>query len=176
VTETDVDRIFVDRSIIAILYQHALEEGEDRAWLNDIFGRTSEKGIIQHERRHKDHMHVRFFNARAQERGRIVYPTLVDSGVAPPPMVKHRVRSGETLGSLAKRYGTSVSAIKAANGLRGTQLRAGRSYTIPIRRLPPDGGPIVVPPRRLPPDLLTRAAAPLPPPPAAGDAPPADQR
>jgi penicillin-insensitive murein endopeptidase len=160
VTETDVERVFVDRSIISALFAEAVEEGEDRAWLNDVFGRTSEKGIVQHERRHKDHLHVRFFNPRAQEHGRIVYPVLVETGVAPPPMVKHRVRRGETLGSLARRYGTSVSAIRAANGLRGSFLRAGRSYTIPIRRLPPDGGPILVPPRRLPPDLLARAAAP----------------
>ena len=146
VTETDVERIFVDRSLIAVLYQHALAEGEDRAWLNDIFGRTSEKGIIQHERRHKDHLHVRFYNPRAQEHGRIVYPVLVETGAAPPPMVKHRVRRGETLGSLARRYGTSVSAIRAANGLRSSRLRAGRSYTIPIRRTPPDSGPVVVPP------------------------------
>ena len=108
----------MDRSLIAMLYQQALSEGEDRSWLNDIFGRTSEKGIIQHERRHKDHLHVRFYNPRAQEHGRIVYPVLVETGAAPPPMVKHRVRRGETLGSLARRYGTSVSAIRAANGLR----------------------------------------------------------
>jgi penicillin-insensitive murein endopeptidase len=164
VTETDVERIFMDRSLISVLYAQAVGEQEDRGWLNDIFGRTSEKGIIQHERRHKDHMHVRFFNPRAQERGRIVYPVLVETGAAPPPMVKHRVRHGETLGSLARRYGTSVSAIKSANGLRSTRLRAGRSYTIPIRRMPPDGGPITVPPRRLPPPVLARAAAPAPPP------------
>jgi murein endopeptidase len=159
VTETDIDRIFLDRSLIAVLYQHALSEGEDRSWLNDIFGRTSEKGIIQHERRHKDHLHVRFYNALAQERGRIVYPVLVETGAAPPPMVKHRVRQGETLGSLARRYGTSVNAIRAANGLRSSQLRAGRSYTIPIRRTPPDSGPVVVPPRRLPPQMQARTVA-----------------
>jgi murein endopeptidase len=158
VTETDLDRIFVDRSLMRVLYDEAVSEGEDRGWLNDIFGRTGEKGLIQHERRHKDHLHARFFNRRAQEEGRIVYPVLVETGMAPPPMVKHRVRSGETLGGLARRYGTSVSAIRAANGLRGTQLRAGRSYTIPIRRIPPDSGPLVVPPRRLPPELMARTA------------------
>jgi len=162
VTETDVERIFVDRSLIAVLYQHALAEGEDRSWLNDIFGRTSEKGLIQHERRHKDHLHVRFYNPLAQEHGRIVYPVLVETGAAPPPMVKHRVRPGETLGSLAQRYGTSVNAIRAANGLRSSRLRAGRSYTIPIRRPPPDGGPVVVPPRRLPPDMLARTVVSVP--------------
>jgi penicillin-insensitive murein endopeptidase len=174
VTETDVDRIFVDRSLLSVLYAHAVEEGEDRGWLNDIFGRTSEKGILQHERRHKDHFHVRFFNPRAQERGRIVYPVLVETGVAPPPMVKHRVRSGETLGSLARRYGTSASAIRAANGLRSSRLRAGRSYTIPIRKTLPDTGPVVVPPRRLPPDMLTRAAEEAPA--GAPEPPPAAQR
>ncbi len=153
VTETDVDRIFVDRSLISVLYAHAVAEGEDCGWLNDVFGRTSEKGIIQHERRHKDHLHVRFFNRRAQEKGRVVYPVLVETGAAPPPIVRHRVRRGETLGALAGRYGTSVSAIRAANGLRTSRLRAGQSYTIPIRRTPPDEGPVVVPLRRLPPEM-----------------------
>jgi murein endopeptidase len=158
-TETDVDRIFVDRSIMSVLYREALEEGEDRGWLDDVFGRAGDKGVVQHVRRHKDHLHVRFYNPRSQERGRIVYPVLVETGVAPPPTVAHRVRPGETLGGLARRYGTSASAIRAANGLRGSQLRAGRSYTIPIRRVPPDEGPLVVPPRRVPPPPVTTATA-----------------
>lgn len=157
VTESDVERIFVDRTLIRVLYDQALAEGEDRGWLADIFGRSSEKGIIQHERRHKDHLHVRFYNRRAQEFGRIAYPVLVESGVAPPPTVRHRVKSGETLGSIARRYGTSVKAIRQANGLSSTRVRAGRSYTIPIRKAPVDSGPVVVPPRRLPPELSVRA-------------------
>ena len=74
-------------------------------------------------------------------------------------MVRHRVRRGETLGALAGRYGTSVSAIRAANGLRTSRLRAGQSYTIPIRRTPPDEGPVVVPLRRLPPEMTAHAVA-----------------
>ena len=83
-------------------------------------------------------------------------------------MVKHRVRRGETLASLARRYGTSVNAIRAANGLRSSRLRAGRSYTIPIRRTPPDSGPVVVPPRRLPPEMLASVVAASPAGPAGG--------
>jgi penicillin-insensitive murein endopeptidase len=157
VTETDVERIFIDRSLMRVLYDQALAEGDDPEWLADIFGRTAEKGIIQHEKRHKDHLHVRFYNPRAQEHGRITYPVLVRTGVAPPPSVRHRCRPGDTLGSIARRYGTSVRAIQAANGLRGTRLRAGRSYTIPVRRAPVDGGPVVIPPRRLPPQLAARS-------------------
>ena len=44
--------------------------------------------------------------------------------------VVHRVRPGDTLSGIAKRYGTTVSRIKAWNGLRGTQLRAGQRLTI----------------------------------------------
>jgi penicillin-insensitive murein endopeptidase len=153
-TETDVERIFLDRSVQRLLYARALEEGEDRDWLDDVFGRLGDedrKGVIQHVRKHKNHLHVRFFNPVAQERARVVYPTLVETGSVPPPMVKHRVRRGETLGHLAARYGASVSAIRAANGLRGNRLRAGRGYLIPIRRVPVDSGPIAIPPRRLPP-------------------------
>ena len=118
---------------------------------------------------------MRFYNPQAQEHGRIVYPMLVETGAAPPPMMKHRVRQGETLGSLAQRYGTSVNAIRTANGLRSSRLRAGRSYTIPIRRTPPDTGPVVVPPRRLPPDMAAQATVSVPAEPAP-DAGAAEQR
>lgn len=159
-TETDVDRIFLDRSLIAVLYRYAREqEQEDHAWLDDVFGHTGRKGIVQHEKKHKDHMHVRFFNRVAQERGRIVYPLLVEEGVVGPPLVRHRVRRGETIGHLAEYYGTSVSAIKAANHLRGNQLRAGRSYLVPVRHVRGESEPVVVPPRRLPPSMATQAAS-----------------
>jgi murein endopeptidase len=163
VVETDVERIFVDRSIQHVLYAHALSIGEDRGWLEDIFGRrTAGVGaIIQHERRHQDHLHVRFFNRRAQDCGRLAYPHLVRAGVLPGPTVKHTVRSGETLSHLAGRYGTSVAAIRAANGLRGTGLRAGHRYVIPVRRVPTLSEPVVVPPRRLPPGLQVVASTPL---------------
>ena len=47
--------------------------------------------------------------------------------------VQHEVRPGETLSHLADRYGTSVSLIKAANGIRNPRsLRAGARLTIPL--------------------------------------------
>ena len=153
VTETDVDRIFVDRAIQRYLFSHAVEIGEDRAWLDDIFGRKTagKDAIIQHVRRHRDHLHVRFYNPRAQEWGRVAYPLLVKAGLAPGPTVTHRVRRGETLSHLSRRYGTSTRAIRRANGLRGSMIRAGRRYVIPVRKIPSEAEPIVVPARTLPP-------------------------
>jgi murein endopeptidase len=160
VTETDVERIFIDRSLQRQLYAHAREAGEDKAWLDDLFGLKDggQSGIIQHERRHQDHLHVRFYNPQAQEKGRLAYPTLVEAGVLPGPTVAHRVRSGETLGHLARRYGVSTTAIRQANGLRSSFLRAGRKYVIPVRKAPVTGAPVAVPPRRLPPGADAREA------------------
>jgi membrane-bound lytic murein transglycosylase D len=54
-----------------------------------------------------------------------------------PPVAQfatHRVRSGETLARIAGRYGTSVSALMRANGLRSaSRLRVGQRLRVPLR-------------------------------------------
>ncbi|MCH7743533.1 MAG: LysM peptidoglycan-binding domain-containing protein [Proteobacteria bacterium] len=45
---------------------------------------------------------------------------------------RHKIRSGDNLGTIARRYRTTVNAIKVANNLRGTMIRAGDSLTIPV--------------------------------------------
>ncbi len=48
-------------------------------------------------------------------------------------MVRHRVRSGETLASIASKYGTSVQAIRASNKLSAKRrVVAGQRLNIPI--------------------------------------------
>jgi len=46
--------------------------------------------------------------------------------------VRHRVRKGETLGTIAQKFHTSISTIKRVNRLRGKMIRAGRGLTIPV--------------------------------------------
>jgi LysM repeat protein len=41
------------------------------------------------------------------------------------------VKKGDTLSGIASRYGSSVSRIKAANGLKSDMIRDGRSLIIP---------------------------------------------
>ncbi len=43
----------------------------------------------------------------------------------------HRVKKGETLSTIAQRYGISVRSLKRANGLRSDRIRAGQRLTIP---------------------------------------------
>lgn len=51
-----------------------------------------------------------------------------------PQYATHRVRSGETLAQIAGRYGTSVSALVSANGLRSAhRLRVGQRLRVPVR-------------------------------------------
>jgi LysM repeat protein len=48
-----------------------------------------------------------------------------------PTYLFHKVRPGETLSTIAQRYGVSVQAIQQENGLRGTFIRAGQTLRIP---------------------------------------------
>ena len=51
-----------------------------------------------------------------------------------PVYVTHRVRSGQTLGSIARQYGTTVKAIQSFNGLRSAhRLRIGQRLRVPTR-------------------------------------------
>ena len=46
----------------------------------------------------------------------------------------HTVRSGETLGAIAEKYGTTVSAIKRASGIKSDRISIGQKLTIPKRK------------------------------------------
>lgn len=48
--------------------------------------------------------------------------------------LKYKVRHGDSLGRIAARYGTSVSSIKSANGIKGSAIRVGQVLKIPARK------------------------------------------
>lgn len=49
--------------------------------------------------------------------------------------IRHRVRRGEVLGTIARKYGVSVRSIKRWNGLRSNTIRIGQRLTIYPRKL-----------------------------------------
>ncbi|MEA1921921.1 MAG: LysM peptidoglycan-binding domain-containing protein, partial [Pseudomonadota bacterium] len=54
---------------------------------------------------------------------------------------KHRIRQGDTLSTIARRYHTGIGQIKELNGLRSHRIRAGRDLLIPVRVT--GSGPVV---------------------------------
>lgn len=46
----------------------------------------------------------------------------------------HKLKNGESLSSLSKKYGVSIDEIKKANGMKNDNLRAGDNITIPSKK------------------------------------------
>jgi len=149
-TLSDVQMLLVDKKIQVALYDYAVAIGEDKAWLDTLF--FSAGAPIQHARGHRDHFHVRFFSARSQELGRRIQPVL--SQRPDENMTFHRVRGGDTLGALARMYGSGVATIQKRNGMRNSFLTLGRTLVIPLRGpctqcpIPP---PVILPARHMSP-------------------------
>lgn len=53
---------------------------------------------------------------------------------AAPKSTVHTIVSGESLTSISKKYGVSIDEIKAANGMKDDNLRAGKTLTIPAKK------------------------------------------
>lgn len=54
---------------------------------------------------------------------------------AAPKTTTYKVKSGDNLGAIAAKYGTTVSAIQAANGMgKKTNIRAGQTLKIPAKQ------------------------------------------
>ncbi len=68
--------------------------------------------------------------------GATLLASLESIPITQPPQrayVYHRVRRGETLSTIARRYRTSVSRIKRANNMRSSLIVAGKKLKIPQR-------------------------------------------
>lgn len=47
---------------------------------------------------------------------------------------RHKIKSGESLGGIAREYRTTVSLLREVNDIRGNTIRAGHSLVIPVAR------------------------------------------
>jgi penicillin-insensitive murein endopeptidase len=156
IIETDVEMILVDQSILNLLYEYAKSKGEDAAWVESIFrGGGGQRAILRHAPGHATHFHIRFYNPIAQETGRRAYQHLVNHGLVPPVQdyIRYKAKKGDTLGKIAKRFGTSIPALKKANALKKSLIREKQVYLIPVKNSRPRAplARLSFPPRRLPP-------------------------
>lgn len=46
--------------------------------------------------------------------------------------VRHRIRRGETLGHIARKYKTTVAVVQQTNGLKGSNIRTGTHLLVPV--------------------------------------------
>lgn len=153
-TETDVKFIFINTSVQKLLKEHAQKIGEDPKWLDHVFQYQSKDPwpIIRHSPGHDTHIHIRFYNPRAQELGRRAYPHLVGAGVIKPHVyyTHYTAKKGDILGRIAKRFDCTVDDIIKANKLSGAKILAGKTYRIPREGNVHQIGRVKIPPRRLP--------------------------
>jgi penicillin-insensitive murein endopeptidase len=135
IAKTDIDLILLDHGLQEPLKEYALSIGEDPAWLDQVFqGKGATRAIIRHAPGHATHLHLRFFNPIAQETARRCYPALVRHKIvtAPEQYLSHKAKKNETLAMIAKKYGTSVRAIREANGLHSNLIHDQATYRIPV--------------------------------------------
>ena len=104
-----------------------------RRWLEDVLLHLERVRVVEATReRMPSHYHVVVYprqygayvenllaRARAQDR-------VASSG-------RYRVRNGDSLWTIAQRHSTTVSRLRAANGLRGSRIFAGQVLTVPSR-------------------------------------------
>jgi membrane-bound lytic murein transglycosylase D len=73
--------------------------------------------------------------------------------------VEHVVSRGESLARIARRYGTSVDALRAYNGISGSVIHPGDRLTVPVRSSPSSGPPVMVASHRGGPSAPERGAS-----------------
>jgi murein endopeptidase len=77
VAQGTVEYVFVDRSVQALLREHALAAGESPEFVEGLFESPSKKDtLVRHTWGHLTHFHVRFMDPVAEETGRRVAPSL----------------------------------------------------------------------------------------------------
>ncbi len=62
--------------------------------------------------------------------GAVVTAALASAPGSSRIRLSYRIRRGDTLGTIAQRYGTTVGELQSWNGLRSTRITAGRTLTI----------------------------------------------
>ena len=108
-----------------------------RAWLEPTLLYLEGQGVLEATReRRPSHYHVAVFpspytsyveNLARGNRARA-------SRVAEAGEIEYRVRSGDSLWTIAKEHGTTVEQIQSANELRGSRIYAGQLLQVPLAR------------------------------------------
>ena len=93
-------------------------------WLDASLLRFERAGVLDATKENRPpHYHIALFPKP--------YKQLIAAGSLSESSKTHRVRKGDTLWDLARRFGTSVAAIRRANGISGSGIRPGQVLRLP---------------------------------------------
>jgi LysM repeat protein len=132
---TDIEMVLLDINLQKRIESFAISTEHDTAWVHLLFhGEGVRPPLLRHSPGHATHLHLRFKNPIARRTAQRLTPLLPTQRPLERqnPSLSHVASVGETLAKLAQHYCTTMDAIRAANRMRGFQLRAGQSYVIPI--------------------------------------------
>ncbi|MCA9543056.1 MAG: LysM peptidoglycan-binding domain-containing protein, partial [Myxococcales bacterium] len=127
----EVEYIFVDYRLQQPLYEYARDVAKVpaaklEAWFQYPRGRRARTGIIRHLRGHADHLHVRFWAPGSRAAAK-AYIAKYGTKVLKPVPVYRKVRRGDSLWKIARRYKTSVKKLKSWNRMgRRSLLQPGQ--------------------------------------------------
>jgi penicillin-insensitive murein endopeptidase len=101
IAQGTVEYMFMDRSVQALLREHALSRGESPEWVLGLFQKAPRtEAMIRHTWGHLTHFHVRFSDPAAESAGRRLAPYAtrlavqsVKARVAKAPAPKRRVQA-----------------------------------------------------------------------------------
>ena len=125
-----------------------------RKWLERVLVSLEKKGVLEATReRQPAHYHVAVFPSAyfhylgraADDDSRIAkvskpnYASVVPlpskgSGSASGSTATYKVKAGESLWSIARKYGITLNELKAANEMKGSVIRIGQVIVIPVKR------------------------------------------
>jgi len=133
-SSSDIEMVLLDINLQKRIESFAISTERDMAWVHLLFhGEGAQPRLLRHSPGHATHLHLRFKNPIARRSAQRMAPLLarqrpLDLQHAP---LSHVAKVGDTLAKLAQHYCTTMGAIRAANRMRGFQLKAGQSYVIP---------------------------------------------
>lgn len=108
-----------------------------RSWLENVLISLEANGVLEATREnYPPHYHVALFPRHyAEYVGEVVArQALANSSSAEVDLrkVEYRVRSGDSLWSIARRLGTTVDRLRAENGLSTSRIYAGQVIEVPV--------------------------------------------
>jgi membrane-bound lytic murein transglycosylase D len=112
---------------------HTVRKGDTLSGIAEQY-RTNVARIMQANGLKKSHYIVAGKKLKIPQKGTIITHVETPAALSTDTTFVHRVRSGDSLWNLAKRYGTTTQNIQSLNGMRTTKLYIGQQLIIPQQR------------------------------------------